>query len=238
MVAAYGANEQTLIRGRTVRFTLLDQCGAFIGTPTRTSYVTDGFITAKTTKNMDNGTDINIRGANDVVQVFQRGNVSLLDMTIEVNLVKVNPAALVMLTAPGSPAVLDWQGTIAGWEEKGGVALTQNFGMEIWTATAGVACVAGGSINGYMLYPLISHGWLEFDDITSKECTATLHGTTLGNPNWLKGPSTYLPVAADAINTPSRLIANVDPAAHRHFELTPIAAPAPTAPGGPVVIVP
>jgi hypothetical protein len=238
MTAPFGVNEQALIRGRVVRFTLLDQCGAFIGTPTRTSFVTDGFITVKATKNMDNGTDINIRGANDVVQVFEPGRQSLLNMTIEVNLVKVNPAALVMLTSPGSPAIVDWEGTIAGWEEKSGVLLNQNFGMEVWTATSGFACVAGGVINGYMLYPLISQGWLEFDDITSKECTATLHGLTYGNPNWAKGPSDYKPVATDAIGTPGQLIANVDPNAHRHFELTPIAAPAPTPPGGPVVITP
>lgn len=234
----YGANEQTLIRGRTARFTLLDQCGAFIATPTKTSYVTDGFITVKTTKNMDHGTDINLRGANDVVQVFQPGQASLLNMSIDIELIKVSPSVLTMLGGPGDPSVVDWQTTIVGWEEKAGVLLTQNFGMEIWTATAGAACVAGGSIYGYMLYPLIGQGWIEFADITPSNISVTVHGLSFGNPNWLRGPSTYLPVAADAINTPAKLLVNVDPNAHRHFELTPIPPPPNTPAGGPIVIVP
>lgn len=233
MVAPYDATERGLVRGRTVRFTQLDACGATIAAPAKTSFVTAGFIQATTTKNMDSGEEINVRGANGIIQEYEPGRKSLLAMDIDIELIKVDPAAIAMLT--GDPYVLDWQGTIVGWEELGQVQLTTNFAMEIWTATAGIACQAGGLVNGYMLYPLISQGWVEFADITSKEVTATIHGMTYPNAVWAIGPPNYKPVSADAINTPSRLIAPVGAGAHRHFELTPIAPPAVSV-GGPGTI--
>lgn len=229
------SSTSALVRGKVARFTLEDACG--LPTYTKSTYTTDGFITVTTTKNMDQGDEIKVRGANGIIQVHEPGRASFINYTIQVDLIKVNPAVITMLT--GDPGILDFNSTLVGWEERELLQLTTNFGLEVWTATSAVKCSAGALVSGYMLYPLISQAWMEIDSVADKEVNVSIHGMSYGNPSWGKGPyggtgaSIPGPVAADALNTPGRLLQNVAIDAHRHFEVTPVAPPAPSPADGP-----
>lgn len=224
-----------LVRGKVARFTLLDQCGFPV--VTKGTYTTEGFVQVASTKNYDAGDEIKVRLANGRIGVHEVGQQTFLNYSIEIDLVKINPGVLTMLT--GDAAVLDWNTTIVGWEETELVAVNANFALEVWTATAGVRCSAGSLVSGYMLYPFITQATMDIDPISDKEITVAIKGVSEGNPSWGKGPyggtgaSIPGPVASDVLNTPSRLLLPVNAAAHRHFELTPIAPPVASPSDGP-----
>lgn len=229
------SSTNALVRGTVARFTNLDQCG--LPVYTKGTYTTDGFIQIQGTKNYDQGDEVKVRGANGLIQVHEPGRVSFVNFTVQIDLIKVNPGVLVMLT--GDAGVLDYQSTLVGWEEKELVALNTNFAIEVWTATSAARCSAGALLRGYMLYPLIGQAYMEVDPITDKEINVSIHGMSYTNPTWGKGPyggtgaSIPGPIAQDALNTPGRLLQVIDPLAHRHFEITPIAPPAPSPVDGP-----
>ena len=224
------SSTNALVRGKVARFSLLDACG--VPTYTKSTYTTDGFIQVTTTKNMDEGDEIKVRAANGIIQVHEPGRRSFVNYTIQVDLIKVNPGVLTMLT--GDPGVLDYQSTLVGWEENELAQITTNFALEVWTATAGVRCTAGSLVSGYLLYPLIGQAWLEVDAITDKEINVSIHGMSYANPAWGKGPyggtgsSIPGPIAQDALGTAGRLLSAIGASAHRHFELTSVAPPAPS----------
>lgn len=223
-----------LVRGKTARFTALDVCGNPVAT--KGTYTTSGFIQVTSTKNYDAGDEIKVRQANGIIGVHENGQVSFLNYTVKVDLIKVNPGVLVMLT--GDSAILDWQSTIVGFEEKELLQLTNNFALEVWTGASALKCTAGSLLSGYMLYPCLTQPQLDIDDVTDKEITCHITGLSVGNPQWGKGPyggtgSIPGPVATDALNTAGRLLVNVSSTAHRHFEITPIAPPADSPSDGP-----
>lgn len=224
-----------LVRGRVARLTLEDQCGLPVAT--RGTYTTDGFIQVQSTKNYDAGDEIKVRAANGRIGVRESGRQTFLNFSVTIDLIKVNPGVLTMLT--GDPGVLDWNSTLVGWEELELVDIPNNFALEVWTGTSGVRCTAGALMNGYMLYPLINQATMDVDSVTDKEVTVHIKGESQGNPSWGKGPyggtgsSIPGPVAGDATNTPSRLLQPVAANAHRHFELTPVPPPAPSPDDGP-----
>lgn len=240
-MAAVVSTNTALVRGRTVRFTLTDACG--FPQVTNSVYVTDGFITVNATKNIDTGDEIKVRYANGKIGVHEPGRKSLLNFGIEIQLAKVDPAAIGMLT--GDPLVVDYAAKVVGWEEKELLEITQNFAMEVWTATSAAACTTGAALSGYMLYPLIGQGYVTIDNVGDKEVTAMIHADTFGSPAWGRGPYGIAPTDGSSIPGPvatavgpppvaGRLLTAVSPLAHRRFEVTPIAAPAAFVTPGPI----
>jgi hypothetical protein len=223
-----------LVRGKVARFTLLDACGLPVAT--KGTYTTPGFIQVQAQKNYDNGDEIKVRQANGLIGVHEVGRQTFINYSITVDLIKVNPGVLTMLT--GDPAVLDWQSSIAGWEERELISIDSQWALEVWTATSAVKCSAGGQVSGYMLYPLIGQTTIDVADISDKEITVSVHGMSYGNPSWGKGPyggtgSIPGPVASDALNTATRLLQPVAVDAHRHFELTSVPPPSASPSDGP-----
>lgn len=235
MAGPYSAT-YALVRGKVARFTLLDACGLPVAT--KGTYTTDGFIQVMGTKNYDSGDEIKVRQANGLIGVHEQGRQTFINVSVEIDLIKVNPGVITMLT--GDPGVLDYNSTIVGWEEKELIAINQSFGLEVWTATSAARCTAGALTSGYMLYPLLSQITLDIDTISDKEITAKIKATSYANPTWGKGPygtgsdgSSITGPVASAAGVPSRLLLPVDAAAHRHFEMTTIAPPSPSPSDGP-----
>lgn len=233
--------EVPLVRGKVARFTKVDQCG--VPQTTNAMFTTKGFISVKATKNIDNGQEIKVSDAGGNVSVYEPGQATLTNFSVEINLIRVNPGLVAMLCG-ALGAVLDYNGTIVGWEELGLTPITTNFALEVWSGSSGVACSAGAQLSGYMLYPLISQATFAFDDVTSKEITGTIKGMTYGNPGWGRGPygssadgSSIRGPVASAASTPARLLTAVSPLAHRHFEITSIPAPSPNPTADPITLV-
>lgn len=209
-----------LVRGKVVRFTLLDECG----TPeaTDSQYVTEGVVMITQTKNMDEGDEIKTRIMNGTIGTYEPGRRTLLNYTVEVQVITADTGALAMVT--GDPVILD--GTaIIGWVEKALQPLVQNVACELWTDTSGGACVAGGKPVGYVLYPLLSQGYVTMDNVEDKEITFTIHALSYGNPDWGVGP--YDVVGSPAGPLPTALTADD----HKVFLITTVAPPAPNGPG-------
>lgn len=233
-------SEAPLVRGKVGRFTKTDQCG--FPQITNSVKTTAGFISVKATKNQDSGDEIKVRQFDGTIGTFEPGQSSLLNFSLEINLVKVNPGLFTMLCG-ATTAVLDYAGVIVGWEELGRTLITTNFALELWTGTSAVACSAGSLLSGYTLYPMIGQGYFELDDYTDKEITGTIKAMSYGNPSWGRGPfggvadgSSIRGPVATAASTPGRLLTAISPSAHRHFELTTIAAPTPDTTADPVTI--
>lgn len=236
MTAGPYSSTTSLVRGKVGRFTLLDQCGLPVAT--KGTYTTDGLIQIAATKNYDNGDEIKVRQMNGIIGVYEPGQASLLNISIEIDMIKVNPGVVTMLT--GDAGVLDYASTLVGWEEKELIKLTENFALEVWTSASGARCTSGALVSGYMLYPLLTQITMDIDSITDKEVTLKIKGLSDGNPTWGRGPygaaadgSSILGPVATALGVPGRLLLPVDAATHRHFEVTTIAPPAPSPSDGP-----
>ncbi|WP_375483321.1 hypothetical protein [uncultured Jatrophihabitans sp.] len=214
------------VRGRTLRLTKLDQCGNPVG-GAGASYVTQSFVTLKAAKNMDNGNEIKQNRADDTVDLFLKGQNSLLDFDMEIDFSANDTAALPLLS--GDAAVLDWQNAVSGWEEQSGVPSAAAFALELWTGVAG-QCAGTNQRYGYWLYPFITNAYVDVDDIDNGAKQFMIKANTQVGNAWGKGP--YTVVAGDTSNTPSRLLQPMSASAHRHFEVTTIAPPAPTAAAG------
>lgn len=239
-MAALVSTRNALVRGKVARFTLVDACG--MPQITNSVYVTNGFVTVKTTKNIDAGDEIKVRIADGTIDVHEPGQVTTLNFAIEINFSRIDPAAIAMLT--GDPLIMDYVPKAVGWEELALQNVTQHFGLEVWTSTSPQTCLTDQPIYGYMLYPLVGQATVEFDDITDKEVTGTIKGMSYGSPAWGKGPygtaadgSSILGPVASAIGPPAvpgRLLVAVNANAHRHFEVTPVPPPAAFTTPGPI----
>lgn len=186
MAATNGSVVGRLVRGKTFRVTAEDVCGMPL--TTLSSYVDKGLITVSATKNEDSGDEIKVRIVDGTIDTYEPGQQTLLNFGIKIQLSKVDPGVITMLT--GDPATMNSNTVplIDGWEEQALLPVTAHFGFEVWTDTSGSVCQAGSKVYGYMLYPMVGQAYLTIDDITDKECTVTINGMSYGNPSWGKGP--------------------------------------------------
>lgn len=220
-----------LVRGKVARVTLLDACGVPVAT--NSSHVSKGIITVTGAKNMDEGDEIKTRQMDGTIGTYEPGRRTMLNYMVTAQFITADPGVLAMIT--GDAVVLNAAGTkIVGFIEEALIALTQNFALEVWTDSSGQPCVAGGKPIGYMLYPLLSQGYVTIDNIEDKEVTFTVTAESYPNAGWGKGP--YMPVLDVAGTAPARLAQPVTAREQRHFEITTVAAPAPTGGAGPVSI--
>lgn len=235
-----------LVRGKVFRFTLTDACG--FPQITNSSYTGEALVQVQSTANWDEGDDIKVRHASGIIGVFEPGIRSLLNFGLQIQISKVDPAVVTMLTGMAAIMSSDTVPLVVGWEEKALQIINTFFGFEVWTDTSASGCSSGSKLYGYMLYPMCGQGYVTVDNITDKECTITIHCNSYGSPSWGKGPygnvttpdgsSISGPVnsAASGAVVPGRLLVAVDPAAHRHFELTPVLPPVQQATTGPLSI--
>ena len=211
-----------LVRGKVVRFTLLDECGT--PEPTVSQNVAEGIITVTQTKNMDEGDEIKVRQMNGQIGTYEPGRRTLLNYTVEVQVITADTQVLSGIT--GDPAIVNG-GAVIGWTEKALQPLVQNVALELWTDTSAGACVAGGKPVGYVLYPLLSQGYVTMDNVTDKEITFTIHAMSYGNAEWGVGPYKVV----DNAGVPGPLPAALTIDDHKVFLITTVAPPAPTAAG-------
>lgn len=218
------------VRGRTIRLTKLDGCGNPVAGAAN-QFISTGFITVKATKNMDSGTEVKLPNANDQVVVYEPGRQTLLDFSLEIDFVLNDSGAIPFLT--GDPAVLDNNSAVAGWEEQALQLPSAYWALELWTGVSGQACVGANAEFGYWLYPFVGNAYVDNDDVTNKDSNFSIKAQTFGPNAWGTGPYDVVDTGTDGTVTPGKLLAAVDAATHRHFQLTTIAPPAQPANAGP-----
>lgn len=212
----------SLVRGRVMRVTQLDGCGAKVLGPTA-QIVSDGFISVALAAQTDAGTEISVTNA--------AGNVCILDSPcpkftgyeVTIEFCGVDPDLYRLLT--GQTMELDGDGLGVGFRMNTGVdACATGFALELWSNVPSAACAPGSGVSyGYFLIPFLKGGIIGDFTIANDAVNFTLTGAKSKDGSaWGVGPYN---VVKSAIGADSPLLVAVDPKDHLVMELTPVAPP-------------
>lgn len=213
----------TPIRGKRIRVTQLDECGAIL--PTSQQIVSEGFVTVSLSPQVEDGTEIQVRNANGALCVNERGNPTFTGFEVEIEFCDVDPSLISFVT--NSEDYEDYAGDIAGFTVPEG-EITGKFALELWTGIAGVACGDDGAeASGYMLLPLVNAGTLGDLEIGGEDAItfSLANSTTKGGNTWGVGPYDVL---LDDTEEPAPLPEPLDEKDHLLMVETFVAPPAPT----------
>lgn len=213
----------SLIRGRAMRVTRTDACGAKVLGPDST-VVSEGFISVALTAQTDEGTTISVTNAAGNQCILDEPAPKFTGYNIEVQFCGVNPDLIRLMT--GQEMVLDSQATPqgVGFRMNTGVdGDDSGFALEVWSNVPSAACVGGQPSYGYFLIPFLKGGIIGDFTIQNDAINFTLTGAKSKDGSaWGVGP---YDVVLDSTNTPAPLKTAIDNKDHLHMELTQVAPP-------------
>jgi hypothetical protein len=218
-------NSFPLVRGRVMRVTALDGCGAWTPGPDQQA-VSDGFVSIALTSNINEGDEIVVTAASGRTCVRDTPCPEFTGYTIEITFCDVNPCLYSLIT--GQPQVLDAAGAVAGFRMNSSVsACDQGFALEIWSNVPGEACEGGAGAFGYLLLPFVRSGVIGDFTIENAAVSFVISGAVTKSGNaWGVGP--YQVVLNAGGTAPSVLPSAIDPDDHLYVVFTTVAPPLPT----------
>jgi hypothetical protein len=190
------------LQGETIRATRLDACG----NPDygECAYgVSDGYVQAVLTPNVEEGERFLQRGANGKPIVNQRGRPSLNWYDVSIQFQEVDMELFTILT--GLQPYENDAGQVIGFPVTEEYFAMANFGLELWMGNAEEACdpVDPLPYYGYNLLPWVVDGAITGDiTIANALITFTVTGRTRKGTPWGVGP---YDVVLDSTGTPSPL---------------------------------
>lgn len=213
-----------LIRGRAMRVTRLDGCGASVLGPT-SQVVSKGFVTVTLTPVNDAGTTITVVNANGEQCINDVPVPKFLNYTAEIAFCNVNPDLINITT--GNPIVYDDQATPQGvgfGVDSGLDQDAQGFALEVWAGTPSAACEPGEEVAyGYFLLPFLKGGTIGDIVIANDAVNFTLTGAATKDGNqWGVGP---YDVTRDGTGVPGKLNTAIPDTRHLHLERVTVAPP-------------
>ena len=218
----------SLVRGRVMRVTRLDGCGAPTDVGGECSSVTsEGFISVAFTANTDEGEEISVTNAAGKVCVRDTPCPSFLGYTAEIQFCEVDPTLFSLIT--GQKSVFDDDSNEAvGFRVNSDISgCDSGFALEIWSNVPGVACGEGGGEGayGYLLLPFLQGGIFGDFTIENAAVTFTISGAaTKTGSGWGVGPYDVVPQPGGGSGPLTEPIGNAD---HLHIQLTNVGPPAP-----------
>lgn len=215
----------SIVRGRVMRITRLDECGVpVIGAST--TVVSKGFVNVESSPQYVDGETIQLKNANDELCINEPGCPDLSGIELSINFCRVDPDAMNILT--GDPLVLDDTAPTpnsVGFRIRGGDTCTTKFGLEVWSNVAGQECTTATRQYWYHLWPFVgSAQWGDWT-IENDAVTFTITAMTYPGTPWDVGP--YDVINAGVGPAPSPLLVAMDPLDHYHGQLTTLAPPTP-----------
>jgi hypothetical protein len=214
----------TPIRGRVMRLTKLDSCGAPAVGPAG-MLVTKGFISLELKMNYEDGDAITQKNAMGELVINEQPDSYLSHVEVTANLIGVDPDAITLLT--GYQEEVDAGGNPVGFRAQGGVPILGGWAAEVWTDLAGVRCTATGVPQyGYTLVPFLRGGKL--GDITheSGAVNASVTSSTREGGGWGVGPYNVVNTATTGAVTPGKLLTAIGPKDHFLTRVVTVAPPA------------
>ena len=214
------------VLGKRIRVTSLDDCGNPPASGVEgSSVVTDGFITATLSSEVEDGAEIITKKADGSLCVNQNLASSFKRFTVGLEFCGVHPSLLEKVT--NAQIYADWNDDPAGFTVGEGT-IDSKFALELWTGLSGTACLPGVAFSGgYMLLPFLVAGVL--GDITvdgENAVTFSLTGAyTQGGNTWDVGPYN---VVLDDLAAPAKLPTALDPLDHLLLIDTSLAPPEPS----------
>lgn len=211
----------SLVRGRRMRVTALDGCGAPLGQ----SAVTDGFISVAFSAQTTEAEEILITKANGQTCVRDAGSPSFNGYSLEITFCGVMPCIYEMLT--GQPVVSDAGGDLVGFKMNSSIDTNLSaFALELWAGVPGVDCNNGGGSFGYVLVPFVASGVVGDFTIENAAVNFTItNATTRDGNGWGVGPYDVLD---DGAGTPAPLPEALDSDDHLYVVWTDVAPPTAT----------
>lgn len=217
----------SLIRGRAMRVTRLDGCGAVVLGPDST-VVSDGFISIALAAQTDEGTTISITNAAGKVCISDVPCPLFTGYDVTVEFCGVDPDLIKLMT--GQPMVTDGATPTpqnVGFRMNTAIdACASGFALEVWSQVPAAVCAPGaGQSYGYFLIPFLKGGIIGDFTIGNDAVNFTLSGAKSKDGSaWGVGP--FNVVAAPTTGIASPLGVAIDPKDHLHVQLTTIAPPA------------
>lgn len=215
-----------LARGRRMRLTRLDACGAPDPGPTGT-LVTDGFISVGHAPNYLDPEEITQLNANGDLCIDDQGNPQLRWIDLTIVMCRVDPDAVNIVTA--NPIVVDddTPTNTVGFRVDTALTGTAKFALELWSNVTGQACSETGERSyGYWLLPFVGQARLGDFSVANAALNMTFTARTFPGSLWDTGPSAYLPRADATTGTPEQILTPIGATEHLHFETVTVAPPA------------
>lgn len=213
------------IRGRRMRITRLDECGApVIGAAS--TRVSKGFVSVGLSPQYEDADAINMTNAAGEIDFNEPGDSTLTSMQAELAFTRVDPDLFSLIT--GQQTVVNAGAAAVGFRMEGGAPILGGWALEVWSDLGGQAC-AGAKAYGYFLLPFLRGGTVGDFSIENGAASFTITSTTREGSQWDVGPYDVVNSAADAAPiVPAPLLTAVGPKTHFHLEVTPVAPPAET----------
>jgi hypothetical protein len=225
----------SLARGKMLRITKLDECGAIVE-GAGSSLVMKAFVSATITPNYQDPEEITQTDANGDICIDDRSPVALRWLDIELNLCLIDPTMINLIT--GDPLVVDdatpTPNTV-GYRIDADLTGSANFALELWSGVSGSgACDESGFPKyGYWLFPWVKDAqWGEWV-VENGALTLTLTARAVFGGGWGVGP---YDIRRDA-TTPATLeplLTAIGATQPMHYQTT--TAPLPTPACGAVVL--
>lgn len=214
------------IRGRRMRITRLDECGApVIGAAS--TRVSKGFVSVGLSPQYETADTINLTNAAGEIDFNEPGDNTLTSMQVEVAFTRVDPDLFSLIT--GSQTVVDGAAAAVGMRLEGGLPVLGGWALEVWSDLGGQVC-SGSKAYGYFLLPFLRGGTIGDFSIENGAASFTVTSNTREGSQWGTGP--YL-VANSAIDpapaVPAKLGVAIGSKTHLHLQVTPVAPPVETA---------
>lgn len=212
----------SLVRGRVIRVTRLDACGAPVP-GAKNQVVSKGIIQVAFTANNDEGNAISVPNANGDICIRDTPAPRFLNYTVEVQLCGVDPDLNMLLT--GEDQVLDSDDNAVGFDKGSDVDLDDvRFALEMWSKVPGEQCTGGLPAFGYFLMPFIQGGVIGDFTWANDAVNFTISGAiTLDGNDWGVGPYN---VQLDDTDAAGPLVAAIG--ANKHLRLISTQVPPPT----------
>lgn len=224
-----------LARGKLMRLTRLDDCGAPVE-GTSSTLVTKSFVSVTVTPNYLDAEEISQADANGDLCIDDRSDPALRWLDLSIIMCVTDPDAINIMT--GDPIVVDDATPTpnkVGFRIDGTLTGSGNFALELWSGVTGQACsTAGFTSYGYWLFPWVKDAqWGEWV-IENGALTLTFTARSVFDSPWGVGPYN---IRRDATvpATLEPLLTVIGPAQPVHFEVT--SAPLPTPACGAVELV-
>jgi hypothetical protein len=212
----------TLVRGRRLRVTRLDDCGRIVyGVDSQAT--SKGFVSVALTANTTETEQIEVTDADGEVIVLEPGEENLAGYGAEIVFRQVDPELFTIIT--GQKVYLDYNGDAIGLTVNTKIK-AKRFGIELWAGVhGGDACEnpeAQGDY-GYMLLPNVRGGIVGDIEVSNGAINFTITGArSLDGNYWGVGP---YPVLLNATDVPSRLPTALDRDDHFLTILVDVAPP-------------
>ena len=224
----------TQARGKMMRLTLLDECGAVVEGPAST-LVTKSFVSVTPTPNYLEAEEISQADADGELCIDDRSDPALRWVDLSIIVCVTDPQMINLIT--GDPLVVDdatpTPNTV-GFRINAALTGTANFALEIWSGITGQSCAAGGTpAYGYWLYPWVKDAqWGEWVH-QNGALVLTFTARAVNDSQWGVGPydvrrDATVPATLEPLLTP------IDDDDFVHFEVT--SAPLPTPACGAVAL--